>query len=102
MPAPVAGIHVFLPRLRKQAVDSRDKPGHDHREVVVRYKSRDYSIIFPIFTATAMGVRQIDPVLVRAAETLGASKHDIFRYVELPAAGPMVPFPPRPSCLAAR
>lgn len=49
-----------------------------------------YATFFPIFTATAMGVRQIDPVLVRAAETLGASKRDIFRYVELPAASPSI------------
>ena len=49
-----------------------------------------YATFFPIFTATAMGVRQIDPVLVRAAETLGASRRDIFRYVELPAASPSI------------
>jgi hypothetical protein len=28
MPAPVAGIHVFMHQ-QKQGVDARDKPGHD-------------------------------------------------------------------------
>jgi ABC-type nitrate/sulfonate/bicarbonate transport system permease component len=49
-----------------------------------------YATFFPIFTATALGVRQIDPVLVRAAATLGASKRNIFRYVVLPAASPSI------------
>jgi ABC-type nitrate/sulfonate/bicarbonate transport system permease component len=49
-----------------------------------------YATFFPVFTSTAIGVRQIDPVLLRAAATLGASKSDIFRYVELPAASPSI------------
>src|SRR5829696_4354268 len=49
-----------------------------------------YATFFPIFTSTVLGVRQIDPILVRAAATLGASKRDIFRYVELPAASPSI------------
>jgi ABC-type nitrate/sulfonate/bicarbonate transport system permease component len=49
-----------------------------------------YATFFPVFTSTAIGVRQIDPVLIRAAATLGASKRDIFRYVELPAASPSI------------
>jgi ABC-type nitrate/sulfonate/bicarbonate transport system permease component len=49
-----------------------------------------YATFFPVFTSTAIGVRQIDPVLIRAAATLGASKSDIFRYVELPAASPSI------------
>jgi ABC-type nitrate/sulfonate/bicarbonate transport system permease component len=49
-----------------------------------------YATFFPIFTATVLGVRQIDPVLVRAAATLGASRRDIFRYVVLPAASPSI------------
>ena len=49
-----------------------------------------YATFFPIFTSTVLGVRQIDPVLVRAAQSLGASGRDIFRYVELPAASPSI------------
>ena len=49
-----------------------------------------YATFFPVFTSTAIGVRQIDPVLIRAAATLGASKSDIFRHVELPAASPNI------------
>jgi ABC-type nitrate/sulfonate/bicarbonate transport system permease component len=49
-----------------------------------------YATFFPVFTSTAIGVRQIDPVLLRAAATLGATKADIFRYVELPAASPSI------------
>jgi ABC-type nitrate/sulfonate/bicarbonate transport system permease component len=49
-----------------------------------------YATFFPVFTSTAIGVRQIDPVLLRAAATLGASRSDIFRYVELPAASPSI------------
>jgi ABC-type nitrate/sulfonate/bicarbonate transport system permease component len=49
-----------------------------------------YATFFPVFTATVLGLRQIDPVLVRAAASLGASNTDIFRYVELPAASPSI------------
>ncbi len=49
-----------------------------------------YATFFPVFTATVLGLRQIDPVLVRAAASLGASETDIFRYVELPAASPSI------------
>lgn len=49
-----------------------------------------YATFFPVFTSTAIGVRQIDPVLLRAAATLGATRRDIFRYVELPAALPNI------------
>jgi hypothetical protein len=36
MPGLVPGIHVLLPRFRKQVVDGRDKPGHDDGESVAR------------------------------------------------------------------
>src|SRR5262249_28758586 len=49
-----------------------------------------YATFFPVFTATVLGLRQIDPILVRAAASLGASTSDIFRYVELPAASPSI------------
>ena len=49
-----------------------------------------YATFFPIFTTTLLGVRHIDPLLLRAAASLGASRRDIFLYVELPAASPSI------------
>ena len=49
-----------------------------------------YATFFPIFTTTIQGVRHIDPILLRAAASLGASRRDMFRYVELPAALPSI------------
>jgi ABC-type nitrate/sulfonate/bicarbonate transport system permease component len=49
-----------------------------------------YATFFPIFTATRLGMRQIDPVLLRAARSLGANRRDLFRHVELPAASPSI------------
>jgi ABC-type nitrate/sulfonate/bicarbonate transport system permease component len=49
-----------------------------------------YATFFPIFTTTLQGVRHIDPVLLRAAASLGTSRRDMFRYVELPAALPSI------------
>ncbi|MDB5857185.1 MAG: taurine transporter permease [Ramlibacter sp.] len=49
-----------------------------------------YASFFPIFTSTRLGMRQIDPVLVRAAQSMGASRRDLFRHVELPAASPSI------------
>jgi len=49
-----------------------------------------YATFFPVFTATRLGMRQIDPVLIRAARSLGGTTAEIFRYVELPAASPSI------------
>jgi ABC-type nitrate/sulfonate/bicarbonate transport system permease component len=49
-----------------------------------------YATFFPIFTTTLQGVRDIDPVLIRAAASLGTSGRDMFRYVEVPAATPSI------------
>jgi ABC-type nitrate/sulfonate/bicarbonate transport system permease component len=49
-----------------------------------------YAAFFPIFTTTVQGVRQIDPILLRAAASLGVSKRDMFFHVELPAASPSI------------
>jgi ABC-type nitrate/sulfonate/bicarbonate transport system permease component len=49
-----------------------------------------YATFFPIFTSTRLGMRQIDPVLIRAARSMGANRRDLFRYVELPAASPSI------------
>jgi ABC-type nitrate/sulfonate/bicarbonate transport system permease component len=49
-----------------------------------------YATFFPIFTSTRLGMRQIDPVLIRAAQSMGANRRDLFRFVELPAASPSI------------
>lgn len=49
-----------------------------------------YAAFFPIFTTTVEGIKYVDPVLLRAAAALGASKRDLFRYVVLPAALPNI------------
>jgi ABC-type nitrate/sulfonate/bicarbonate transport system permease component len=47
-----------------------------------------YATFFPIFLTTVTGVRQIDPLLLRAAESLGARGLRLFVRVILPAALP--------------
>ncbi|HEU5319736.1 MAG TPA: ABC transporter permease [Methylomirabilota bacterium] len=47
-----------------------------------------YATFFPIFLTTVTGVRQIDPLLVRAARSLGARGVPLFARVILPAALP--------------
>lgn len=47
-----------------------------------------FGSFFPIFVNTLSGVRYIDPVYVQAAESLGASRSQIFRRVVLMAAMP--------------
>ena len=49
-----------------------------------------YSAFFPVFTTTREGIKYVDPLLVRAAESLGASERDILRYVIIPAAMPSI------------
>ncbi len=49
-----------------------------------------YSAFFPIFTTTVEGIRYVDPVLVRAASSLGATRTQLFRRVVLPAATPSI------------
>jgi ABC-type nitrate/sulfonate/bicarbonate transport system permease component len=49
-----------------------------------------YAAFFPIFTTTLEGIKYVDPILIRAAASLGASERDIFRYVVLPAALPNI------------
>ncbi|MGH7267757.1 MAG: ABC transporter permease [Candidatus Rokuibacteriota bacterium] len=49
-----------------------------------------FSCFFPIYLSTAQGVRFTDPVLVRAARSLGASELQVFRHVVLPAAVPEI------------
>lgn len=43
-----------------------------------------------ILIATIQAVSTIDPVYIRAAQALGASRHDLLREVYLPAAGPLI------------
>jgi ABC-type nitrate/sulfonate/bicarbonate transport system permease component len=47
-----------------------------------------YATFFPIFLTTVTGVRQIDPILLRAAQSLGARGLGLFTRVILPAALP--------------
>ncbi len=49
-----------------------------------------YAAFFPVFTTTVEGMKFVDPLLLRAAASLGASRRDLFRYVVLPAALPSI------------
>ncbi|MBR0653602.1 ABC transporter permease [Plastoroseomonas arctica] len=49
-----------------------------------------YAAFFPIFTTTLEGIKYVDPLLIRAASSLGASRMDMFRHVVLPAALPAI------------
>jgi len=49
-----------------------------------------YSAFFPVFTTTREGIKYVDPLLIRAAESLGAGERDILRYVIIPAAMPSI------------
>jgi ABC-type nitrate/sulfonate/bicarbonate transport system permease component len=47
-----------------------------------------YATFFPMFLTTVHAVRQIDPLLLRAAQSLGAGRRQLFLRVILPAALP--------------
>ena len=49
-----------------------------------------YAAFFPVFTTTLEGIKFVDPVLLRAAASLGATRGEMFRYVVLPAALPAI------------
>ena len=49
-----------------------------------------YAAFFPIFTTTCEGIKFVDVLLIRAAQTLGASEGQIFRLVVLPGAMPSI------------
>lgn len=49
-----------------------------------------YGAFFPILVNTMAGFSEVDPVLVRAAQTLGASRYQIFRDVVLRSAFPFI------------
>src|SRR5258706_9248560 len=49
-----------------------------------------YEAFFPIFTTTCEGIKFVDLLLIRAAQTLGASERQIFRLVVLPGAMPSI------------
>lgn len=46
--------------------------------------------IFPIIVNTALGVRLVDPVLIRSAVSFGASRREVLQKVVLPAALPSI------------
>ncbi|HTV18623.1 MAG TPA: ABC transporter permease [Polyangiaceae bacterium] len=49
-----------------------------------------YSCSFPILLNTIAGVRNVDPLLIKSARTMGLSSLQLFRKVILPAAVPTV------------
>src|SRR2546425_891948 len=49
-----------------------------------------YATFFPMFLTTVHAVRRIDPLLVRAAQSLGARPRQLFFRVLLPAALPEI------------
>jgi ABC-type nitrate/sulfonate/bicarbonate transport system permease component len=49
-----------------------------------------YAAFFPVFTTTLEGIKFVDPVLIRAASSLGATRGELFRHVILPAALPSI------------
>src|SRR5579884_371180 len=49
-----------------------------------------YSSFFVIFTTTLLGVRNVDPILIRAGQSLGLNRLQIYRHVILPSALPDV------------
>jgi ABC-type nitrate/sulfonate/bicarbonate transport system permease component len=49
-----------------------------------------YAAFFPVFTTTVEGIKFVDPILLRAAESLGANRRDLFWHVILPAAMPSI------------
>ena len=49
-----------------------------------------YAAFFPVFTTTVEGMKFVDPILLRAAASLGANRRDLFRHVILPAAMPSI------------
>jgi ABC-type nitrate/sulfonate/bicarbonate transport system permease component len=49
-----------------------------------------YGAFFPIFVNTMAGFESVDQVHIRAAQTLGAKRYDIFKDVILPSAFPQM------------
>jgi ABC-type nitrate/sulfonate/bicarbonate transport system permease component len=49
-----------------------------------------YATFFPVFLTTVHAVQQVDPLLLRAAASLGARRGQLFRRVILPAALPEI------------
>jgi NitT/TauT family transport system permease protein len=49
-----------------------------------------YAAFFPVLLNTVAGVRTVDPLLVRAARSLGLSSFGLFRKVILPSAVPTI------------
>lgn len=49
-----------------------------------------YSCAWPLLLNTIAGVKQVDPLLIKSARTMGASPQQLFRKVILPAALPTI------------
>ena len=48
------------------------------------------TLFFPVLVNTAVGIRNVDPGLVELMRSLRASRWQVFRYLELPAALPVL------------
>jgi NitT/TauT family transport system permease protein len=49
-----------------------------------------WSAIWPVFSTTVAGVRQIDPIYIKSARSMNADRFTIFRKVILPGAAPVI------------
>ncbi|MEG2578544.1 MAG: ABC transporter permease subunit, partial [Glutamicibacter sp.] len=45
---------------------------------------------FPVLLNTILGARSVDPLLIRAAKTLGLTSYEIFAKVVLPSSVPII------------
>lgn len=49
-----------------------------------------YAAFFPVLLNTILGARSVDPLLIRAAKTLGLTSYEIFAKVVLPSSVPII------------
>jgi NitT/TauT family transport system permease protein len=49
-----------------------------------------WASLWPVLLNTNSGVKNVDPVLIQSAQSMGASKHYIFLHIILPAAAPEI------------
>lgn len=49
-----------------------------------------WSTLWPVLFTTILGVRQVDPLYIKSARSVGADKFTIFRKVILPGAAPVI------------
>jgi NitT/TauT family transport system permease protein len=86
------GVDSFVPEgerfpLHKSGVkiNMRTKTGEFSKITMVIY-----SCAWPLLLNTIAGVKQVDPLLIKSARTMGATPQQLFRKVILPAALPTI------------